>query len=99
LQSTPEKIISLVSNTFRISPEDILVKRKGNIYRALALYIIKNYTSLSLKEIGKIFSMDYKAVSQVVRRFEEKISKDKKISDKVDKIIERLEIEMSNVKT
>ena len=98
-QSTPEKIISLVSNTFRISPEDILVKRKGNIYRTLALYIIKNYTPLSLKEIGKIFSMDYTAVSQAARRFEEKISKDKKISDKVDKITDRLEIEMSNVKT
>ena len=89
----------MVSNTFWIFSEGILVKRKGNIYRALALYIIKNYTSLSLKEIGKIFSMDYKAVSQVVRRFEEKISKDKKISDKVDKITKRLEIEMSNVKT
>ena len=88
-----------MSNTFRISSEDILVKRKGNIYRALALYIIKNYTSSSLKEIGKIFSMDYTAVSQATRRFEEKISKDKKISDKVDKITERLEIEMSNVKT
>lgn len=89
----------MVSNTFWIFSEGILVKRKGNIYRALSLYIIKNYTSLSLKEIGKIFSMDYKAVSQAVRRFEEKISKDKKISDKVDKIIERLKIEMSNVKT
>lgn len=89
----------MVSNTFWIFSEGILVKRKGNIYRALALYIIKNYTSSSLKEIGKIFSMDYTAVSQAVRRFEEKISKDKKISDKVDKIIERLEIEMSNVKT
>ena len=89
----------MVSNTFWIFSEGILVKRKGNIYRALALYIIKNYTSLSLKEIGKIFFMDYTAVSQAARRFEEKISKDKKISDKVDKITERLEIEMSNVKT
>ena len=32
-----EKIISLVSNIFGISPEDILVKRKGNIYRTLAV--------------------------------------------------------------
>jgi len=47
----------------------------------------------------KYFSWTYTAVSQVVRRFEEKISKDKKISDKVDKITKRLEIEMSNVKT
>jgi putative transposase len=88
-----------VSNTFGISSEDILAKCKGNIYRILALYIIKNYTSLSLKEIGKIFFMDYTAVSQATRRFEEKISKDKRISDKVDRITERLKIAMSNVKT
>ena len=99
LQLTPERIIALVSTTFQISPEDILVKRRGNTYRVLALYLIKNYTSSSLKEIGKIFAMDYTAVSQAARRFEDKISKDKKIRDKVDKIVERLKIEMSNVKT
>jgi len=99
LQSTPENIIALVSHTFQVSSEDILAKRRGNIYRVLALYLIKNYTSSSLKEIGKIFAMDYTAVSQAARRFEGKASKDKKIRDKVDKIIERLKIEMSNVKT
>ena len=98
-QSTPEKIITLICNTFQVNSEELLAKRRGNIYRLLAIYLIKNHTSLSLKEIGKIFSMDYTAVSQTARRFEAKISKDKSLKKKVVQILEKLNIEMSNVKT
>ncbi len=99
LHETPENMIALVSNTFQISLEDILAKRRGNNYRILALYLIKNYTSLSLKEIGKIFSMDYTAVSQAARRFEDRMSKDKSLKKKVEHVLKNLKIEMSNVKT
>ena len=34
---------------------------------------------MSLREIGKLFGMDYAAVSQSVKRFEEKTKKDKRI--------------------
>lgn len=98
-QSSPEKIIALICSTFQISPEEVLAKRRGNTYRILTLYLIKNYTSLSLKKIGEIFSMDYTAVSQAARRFEGKISTDKNLKKSVESIRERLNIEMSNVKT
>jgi putative transposase len=97
-QSTPEKIITLICNTYQINSEELLAKRRGNFYRILALYLIKNHTSLSLKEIGEIFSMDYTAVSQAARRLEAKISKDKSLKKKVVQILEKLKIEMSNVK-
>jgi len=38
----------------------------------LAIYLIKRFTPLSLSEIGKIFKMDYSAVSQAAKRFEQK---------------------------
>jgi len=98
-QFSPEKIITLISNAFQINQEELLAKRRGNIYRLLALYLIKNHTSLSLKEIGEIFSMDYTAVSQAARRFEVKISKDKSLRKKVEHILEDINIEMSNVNT
>jgi putative transposase len=60
-----------ISQTFQISQEEVFLKKRGNIYRPLALYLIKNHTPLSLKEIGKIFSMDYTAVSQEAKRFAE----------------------------
>lgn len=99
LQFPPEKVITIICNTFQINPEELLAKRRGNVYRVLALYLIKNYTALSLKEIGEIFSMDYTAVSQAARRFEDKISKDKSLKKKADVILKNLRKEMSNVKT
>ncbi|MBU4227798.1 hypothetical protein KJ813_04185 [bacterium] len=41
--------------------------------------MVKRYSSLSLKEIGKIFDMDYTAVSQATRRFEDRIRKDNNV--------------------
>lgn len=42
-----------------------------------ALYLLKNYSALSLNQIGELFNMDYAAVSQVVRRFGNKTKKNK----------------------
>jgi len=98
-QSSPQNIVDHISQTFQISQEEVFLKKRGNIYRLLALYLIKNNTALSLKEIGKIFSMDYTAVSQSARRFEERISKDKKLKKQVEAILRNLKTEMSNVKT
>jgi len=92
-------MIALICKTFQMNSEELLVKRRGNFYRILALYLIKKYTALSLKEIGEIFSMDYTAVSQAARRFEERISEDKSLKKKVVQILKNLKIEMSNVKT
>jgi len=98
-QFSSEKIIDQIRQTFQISQEELFLKKRGNIYRLVALYLIKNNTSLSLKEIGKIFSMDYTAVSQAARRFEERMSKDKKLKKKVETILRNQKTEMSNVKT
>jgi len=43
-----------------------------------------------LKEIGKIFDMDYTAVSQGVRRFENSIKEDDKIRKKLESVLELL---------
>ena len=99
LQSSPEKVINQISQTFQVSKEEVFRKKRGNTYRVLALYLIKNHTSLSLKEVGKIFAMDYTAVSQSARRFEDNILKNKSLKKKVEHVLKNLKIEMSNVKT
>jgi len=98
-QSTPDKIVDQISQTFQISKEEVFRKKRGNTYRLLAIYLIKNNTPLSLQEIGKIFSMDYTAVSQAARRLAERMTKDKKLREKAEVILRKLETEMSNVKT
>jgi chromosomal replication initiation ATPase DnaA len=50
----------------------IFYKKRGNFYRSLAIYLIKRFTPLSLSKIGELFEMDYSAVSQAAKRFEQK---------------------------
>ncbi len=72
---TPEEIIQHVMGELSISREEIFSKKRGNMYRQMALYLLKRYTSLSLKEIGEMFRMDYAAVSVACKRYEDKIGK------------------------
>ena len=87
---SPEEIILKVSQAFNLTKGEVLKKQRGNLYRQITLYLVKRYSSLSLKEIGKIFDMDYTAVSQATRRFEDKIKKDNKIRTKLDSVLELL---------
>jgi len=86
----PEEIIKNISEVFKVSKGGIFSKKKGNIYRYLAIYLIKRYTLLSLKAVGELFSMDYSAVSQGVRRFDEKMRSDLKVLNMKKKILRRL---------
>jgi len=85
-----EQIISKISEVFEIEKSKIFSKQRGNVYRSLALYLIKKYSTLSLKEMGKLFNMDYGAISQAVKRFENKIKKDRRALRMKDAIVESL---------
>ncbi len=87
---SPEEMIIKVSQVFNLTKEKVLKKQRGNLYRQITLYLVKRHSSLSLKEIGKIFDMDYTAVSQAVRRFELKVKQDNKIRTKLDSVLELL---------
>ena len=71
----------------------IFDKKRGNLYRPLATYLIKRFTPLSLSEIGKIFQMDYSAVSQAAKRFEQKSEANHKIKEVMQKVITALKEE------
>jgi len=53
----------LLEKELIVEKDIIFEKRGGNIYRKLDLYFLKKYSALSLKQIGKLFDMDYVAVS------------------------------------
>jgi len=46
-------------------------------------------TALLLKEIGKLFNMDYTSISVAVKRFEKKANNDKEISGMPKKITKK----------
>ena len=45
---------------------------------------------MPLKEIGKLFDIDYTSVSASAKRFEEKIGRDENITEIVDRAIEKI---------
>ena len=85
-----DEIINNMLEVFEVEKKEIFSKKRGNMYRQLALYSIKRFTSLPLNEIGELFGIDYTAVSQAFRRFEKRIKYDKKALSMRDKMEEAL---------
>ncbi len=54
----------------------IFNKRRCNIHRKIAVYLIKAYTNLLLRETGELFDMNYTTVSMATKRFKKNLEKD-----------------------
>ncbi len=80
-----DTIITKMTQALHIERSIIFDKKRGNLNRSLAIYLIKRFTPLSLSEIGELFKMDYSAVSQTAKRFERK----SKVNDKIKKTYKR----------
>jgi len=80
-------IITKMTQVLNIERRMIFYKKKGNFYRSLAIYLIKRFSPLSLSKIGELFEMDYSAVSQAAKRFEQKSKDNDKIKESLQKVM------------
>jgi putative transposase len=71
-----DEIINLLVSITRVDKEEIYKRRRGSTVNHLAIYLMKEKTDLSLKAIGRLFSMDYAAVSIAAKRFKGQLQKD-----------------------
>lgn len=83
-------IITKMIQVLNIERKMIFYKKRGNLNRSLAIYLIKRFTPLSLFKIGELFKMDYSAVSQAAKRFEQKSKVNNKIKENMQKVITAL---------
>ena len=83
-------IITKMTQVLNIERRMIFYKKRGNFYRSLAIYLIKRFTPLSLSKIGELFEMDYSAVSQTAKRFEQKSKVNYEIKENMQKVITAL---------
>ena len=84
-----ERIISTVSKNYGVAVEDIKSKKKtDNIANArhIAIYLIRNITDLSLKEIGKIFDRDHSTVLSSLNKVELNIKTMKNTASEIKKL-------------
>lgn len=85
-----DTIITKMTQALPIERKRIFDKKRGNLNRSLAIYLVKRFTPLSLSEIGELFKMDYSAVSQAAKRFEQKSEVNHEIKEVMQKMITAL---------
>jgi len=83
-------IIAKMTQVLNIERRMIFYKKRGNLNRSLAIYLIKRFTPLSLSKIGELFKMDYSAVSQAAKRFEQKSEVNSEIKENIQNVITAL---------
>lgn len=90
---TADDIIKTVCNFFNVSISDIIGKsRMKNVVlpRQISIYLMRNLTNLSLKEIGKLFMKDHTTIIHSIEKVQD-LKKDKKIKEIIDRITYELE--------
>ena len=94
LNPTPEMIIAEVSLFYGIDEKDILGKgRQANVVKArqVAMYLIRQITNNSLKEIGtKIFRKDHTTVIYSIETVEKNRASDQTLNGEVELILENI---------
>ena len=87
---TPEKIISAVCDYFNITNEDIVGKKKNKEVvepRMIAIYLISEYLTIPLVNIGKIFGgRDHTTIMHSRDKITEDIKNNKKTQSVVSEI-------------
>ncbi len=83
---TPEAIIGETARYFQVTEDEIRgVSRQKNIVTArhITAYLIRNLTNLSLPGIGTFLNRDHATVLSSIRKVENQIRSDKRLSDTI----------------
>ena len=90
---TPERIVQLTAEQFGITVEAIKGKRRTNtiaLPRQVAMYLVRQKTSLSLSDIGAWFKRDHTTVLHACNKIEALRAKDPRLAGALREIMERL---------
>ena len=88
-----ERILSAVSKKYGVSVEDIKSKKKtDNIAgaRHVSIYITRELTDLSLKEIGKVFGRDHSTVMSSINKIQVNIRTIKNYENDIDSLMKEI---------
>ena len=88
-----EKILLHTSKKYGVSIEDIKSKKKTDSIanaRHIAVYIIRNLTDLSLKEIGKIFGRDHSTIISSINKIDINIKTVKNYESDINLLIKEI---------
>jgi REP element-mobilizing transposase RayT len=93
LAPSPEKIIALVCDHFKVTKEQIAISRRGteNLPRDVAIYLVRHHSRGTLATVGRHFAIgNYSTVSSVVERIKARKNKDRSLQKHLEKIGRKL---------
>jgi REP element-mobilizing transposase RayT len=82
-----EDVLNAITSSLSITRQEIFEKKRGNMIRLMALFLMKKNAGLSLNQIGDLFKMDYGAVAMATRRFEKRLKNDNLALSRVEKVL------------
>ena len=85
--------MGVVSKNLNVSVEDLKSRRKTeNISHArhTSIFLIKQLTDLTLKEIGNIFGRDHSTVLSSVNKIEDDIKTKNRVKNEINKLIKEI---------
>ena len=85
-QVSTDNVLEIMMTTFHIDDDDIRSRKKGNVYRKMFIYMLRKHTDLSLREIGEMLGMKYRAVSELERYFSNELTEIKPMQKMVARI-------------
>ncbi len=92
---SPDLIIKAVANHFQIKVTDLKSSKKHKIYslpRQVTMYLLRQYTDLSLPEIGqKLGGRDHTTVLHGIRKIDKRLREEHQLRIEVEKIKSSLE--------
>jgi putative transposase len=89
VQPGPEHVIGEVIRQYKVTRDEILRGKRGreNEARKVAMYLVKRYCDRTLAEIAEYFGTgSYSAVSWSCRAIEAKMTKEKKLRDRIERM-------------
>ncbi len=91
---TPEKIIEIIAKYYKLSKSEIQGKsRKKEIVlaRHISMWMIRNITNLTYKEIGKIFKdRDHSTVMSSIEKIDYQLKVNEVVKDALKNIKEKI---------
>jgi REP element-mobilizing transposase RayT len=90
VQTAPERVIEEVARQYKVAREEIFrgIRGRENEARKVAMYVVKRCCDRTLAEMAEYFKVgNYSAVGWSCRAIESKMAREKKLRDRIEKII------------
>lgn len=86
---SPDEIIEETAKYYGYTPQELkgLSRTKEiNLARQISIYLIRHITSLSLKEIGRVFNRDHSTIMNAIQNIEKKMKTDRVLAETIKDI-------------